>query len=160
MGLGKIIPNTGLYQLGCLHAFNASSAETYKLKDSDGANVTAPSPFIWVALSTGTTTPDADDTEPDTEINNGVYARKEAKAKIIEQDTGNNYSVYVEYEATFDPGDIVDTGTLEVNGIALMDSDTTGNPYFIEVRNPILFDPTLGAIIRIRCTFARGIVKE
>ena len=96
--------------------------------------------FAYIALGTGTTDPTTSDTALEAEV-----IRKQATATV----NGSE----VEFEAVINPGDIVDKNITE---IGLFNAETGGVMYYREVRNALYFDATVGAVIKIKCSFSRS----
>ena len=97
--------------------------------------------FAYIALGTGTTDPTTSDTALEAEV-----IRKPVSKVTI---NGSE----VEFETVINPGDIVDKRITE---IGLFNAETGGVMYYREVRNALYFDATVGAVIKIRCSFSRS----
>lgn len=97
--------------------------------------------FAYIALGTGTTGPRASDISLQAEV-----IRKPVTNVTI---NGNE----VEFETVINPGDIVDKSITE---IGLFNAATGGVMYYREVRNALYFDATVGAVIKIKCSFSRS----
>lgn len=98
------------------------------------------SPMIRIAVGTGTIDPVAGNTTLQTEV-----ARKVAVATV----SGSE----VTFETTFAEGEL---GTVSITEIGLLNQASGGTLYYREVRNPLSFDATVGATIRVKASFARG----
>jgi len=93
-----------------------------------------------IAVGTGTNGPSVDDTGLEAEV-----LRKAATATV----SGNEAT----FEMTINAGEIIDKNITE---IGLFNADSGGTLYYREVRKALYFDESVGAIIKIRCTFERG----
>lgn len=94
----------------------------------------------WIAVGTSTVNPTVGDTAIMGEI-----ARKAATYTI----SGGQ----VTFEVTFAPGEL---GSAVITEIGLLSAASGGVLYYRETRNPLSFDPTVGATVRVKASFARG----
>jgi len=94
----------------------------------------------WIAVGTSTVNPTVGDTAMKGEI-----ARKAATYTI----SGGQ----VTFEVTFAPGEL---GSAVITEIGLLSAASGGVLYYRETRNPLSFDATVGATVRVKASFARG----
>ena len=94
----------------------------------------------WIAVGTSTVDPIVGDTAM-----KGEVARKAITYTI----SGGQ----VTFEVTFAPGEL---GSAVITEIGLLSAAFGGVLYYREVRNPLSFDATVGATVRVRASFARG----
>lgn len=94
----------------------------------------------WIAVGTSTVNPTVGDTAIMGEI-----ARKAATYTI----SGGQ----VTFEVTFAPGEL---GSAVITEIGLLSAASGGVLYYRETRNPLSFDATVGATVRVKASFARG----
>lgn len=94
----------------------------------------------WIAVGTSTVNPAVGDTAMKGEI-----ARKAATYMISDGQ--------VTFEAVFSPGEL---GSAVITELGLLSAASGGVLYYRETRNPLSFDATVGATIRVKASFARG----
>jgi len=113
---------------------NAGINELPKLLAGSG------SPMGWIAVGTSTVNPAVGDTAM-----KGEVARKAATYSV----SGGQ----VVFEAVFAPGEL---GSAVITELGLLSAASGGVLYYREVRNPLSFDATVGATVRVKASFARG----